>query len=72
MKSLMNYGNCDLSHIFKIIVIAQIGYDLISNVNGERGTSIGCYHHNIYLHRLRNFSGSVDACLDGCEHFFFR
>lgn len=72
MKSLMCYRSCDLSHIFKIIVIVRISFGLISYVNGERGSFIGCYRQNIYLRRLEMFSGSVDVCLEGCEHLFFR
>lgn len=38
----------------------------------DRGSSLGCYRQNLYLHRIDGLAGSADSCITDCELAYFR
>lgn len=45
---------------------------LMNGVRSDRGSFIGCYRQDLYLHRLNVFIGSVDECVHACAQEYFR
>lgn len=57
---------------FLISICIEIFQNVIINVNGDRGSFVGCYHHNLYFKRSSIFSGSSDVCIVECESLYYR
>lgn len=73
MTSSKAYQTFSLNKFFTFFIVSShVIFNLISDVNCDRGSFIGCYRSNIYLRRLEFLSGSIDVCVDGCEHLFYR
>lgn len=72
MVSSRTHQKYNVGRILSNIFIIQYALNAIDIVSGDRGSFIGCYRQNLYLRRLEIFSGSVDVCVESCEHLFFR